>query len=143
MTKIFVIDFGCNLPNDGKQKQVKATEVYLLWIFCKKTLSSYWWLIQKGNCKKKILMLLKKKKIELRQLVCMAIWITTRKTRIWSRTTFELCNKAYNQCLQEIVKLNFTLNIRKPSEDSSSDVTMGSSYEDTSSTYHTINIIHK
>ena len=89
-------------------------------------------------------MLLKKKKIELRQLVCMTIWITTRKTtRIWSRTTFELCNKAYNQCLQEIVKLNFTLNIRKPSEDSSSDVTMGSSNEDTSSTYHTINIIHK
>ena len=29
-----LIDFCCDLPNDGKQKQVKATELYLLWIFC-------------------------------------------------------------------------------------------------------------
>ena len=33
---LYAIDFHCDLPNDGKQKQVKATEVYLLWIFCKK-----------------------------------------------------------------------------------------------------------
>ena len=39
-----------NLPNEGKQKQAKTTESYLLWIFCKKT-SSYWWSMQKGNCK--------------------------------------------------------------------------------------------
>ena len=38
---IYAIDFHCYLPNDGKQKQVKATEVYLLWIFCKKKTSSY------------------------------------------------------------------------------------------------------
>ena len=32
----YVIHFHCNLPNDGKQKQVKATEIYLLWIVCEK-----------------------------------------------------------------------------------------------------------
>ena len=33
---VFVItDFRCDLPNDGKQKQVKSNEVHLLWIFCK------------------------------------------------------------------------------------------------------------
>ena len=31
-----VIDFRCDVSNNGKQKQVKATEVYLFWIFCKK-----------------------------------------------------------------------------------------------------------
>ena len=36
LTKIFVIDFCFNLPNDGKQKQENATEVYLLWIFGEK-----------------------------------------------------------------------------------------------------------
>ena len=33
----FLIHNCCDLPNDGKQKQVKATEIYLLWIFCKKS----------------------------------------------------------------------------------------------------------
>ena len=33
---LYVIDFCCDLPNDGKQKQVKATDIYLLQIFCKK-----------------------------------------------------------------------------------------------------------
>ena len=28
-------------------------------------------------------------------------------------TTFEVCNNVYTQCLQEIVNLIFTLNIRK------------------------------
>ena len=32
---LYIIDFRCDLPNNDKQKQVKATEVYLLWIFCK------------------------------------------------------------------------------------------------------------
>ena len=27
---LYIIDFCYDLPNDGKQKQVKATEVYLL-----------------------------------------------------------------------------------------------------------------
>ena len=39
---LYAIDFRCNLPNDSKQKQVKATEVYILWIFYKKILTSYW-----------------------------------------------------------------------------------------------------
>ena len=39
--KSYVINFCCDFPIDSKQKQVKASEVYLLWIFCKKTLS-YW-----------------------------------------------------------------------------------------------------
>ena len=38
---LYVIDFCCNLPINSKQKQVKATEVYLLWVFCEKTLSNY------------------------------------------------------------------------------------------------------
>ena len=38
---LYAIDFRCNLPNDSKQKQVKATEVYILWIFYKKILTSY------------------------------------------------------------------------------------------------------
>ena len=34
-TSVYVIDFRCDLSNDGEQKQVKATEAHLLWIFCK------------------------------------------------------------------------------------------------------------
>ena len=30
------MDFCCDLPNDSNQKQVKANEVYLPWIFGKK-----------------------------------------------------------------------------------------------------------
>ena len=46
--------------------------------------------------------------------------------------TEELLNKVYNQCLQEVVKLTFTLNITKSSGDSLSDVTTGSSSDDAS-----------
>ena len=33
---MYVIDFRCDLSNDNKHKEVKASEVYRLWIFCKK-----------------------------------------------------------------------------------------------------------
>ena len=39
---LYVIDFRCNLSNYCKQKRIKATEVYLFWIFNKKTFASYW-----------------------------------------------------------------------------------------------------
>ena len=43
--------FLLNLLNDSEQKQVMATEVYLLWIFCKKNAETLMVIIQNGNSK--------------------------------------------------------------------------------------------
>ena len=55
------MDFCCDLPNGSSQKQVKANEVYLPWIFGKKKIKLMV-INTERKPKTKFLMLLKKRK---------------------------------------------------------------------------------